>query len=172
MAYGQGRPMVDCLETDCKATIPQGTLDRILDTETLGRLEERFREESLNGADIEGLEKCKYCSYAMVFDVPKEVDKVFRCQNPDCMMEVCRQCGLDWGEDHLGVPCQEMERDEAMQARREYEEKMTLEVIRTCQKCKIPIQKIDGCNKMTCRCGQTMCYLCRKSRISYKHFCQ
>ncbi len=56
---------------------------------------------------------CKYCAWAVVFDVAKSVDKVFRCGNAHCEAVFCRECGLDWDEDHFGVPCHEMEADRA-----------------------------------------------------------
>ncbi|CAG8748729.1 1198_t:CDS:2, partial [Funneliformis caledonium] len=42
-----------------------------------------------------------------------------------------------------------------------------------CPKCHVSFTKADGCNKMTCRCGYVMCYLCRKDlrQESYAH-CQ
>jgi hypothetical protein len=38
--------------------------------------------------------------------------------------------------------------------------------------CRVPIEKIDGCNKVICRCGTKMCYICGCdiSDAGYNHF--
>lgn len=50
--------------------------------------------------------------------------------------------------------------------------------MRRCPRCqtafvkeKDPSGKNMYCNKMTCRCGLTMCYICRETDINYAHFC-
>ena len=48
---------------------------------------------------------------------------------------------------------------------------MTDAMIRACVKCGNRFFKEEGCNKMTCNCGQTMCYLCRQPiEKGYTHF--
>ena len=43
---------------------------------------------SLHLAEIDGLECCPYCPYAVIVDNPD--DKIFRCLNPECLKETCR----------------------------------------------------------------------------------
>lgn len=45
-------------------------------------------------------------------------------------------------------------------------------VLRTCSRCGLVFDKDEGCNKMTCRCMQTQCYVCRAEGIGYEHFCK
>ena len=52
---------------------------------------------------------------------------------------------------------------------------MTQARLRECHSCKTKFYKTEGCNKMVCRCGSFMCYLCREKidhKVGYKHFCQ
>ncbi len=49
-------------------------------------------------------------------------------------------------------------------------EAMSEGLIRECPKCKDRFFKMDGCNKMTCRCKQVMCYVCRRAITGYDHF--
>eukprot|EP00451_Oxyrrhis_marina_P008661 CAMPEP_0204321760 /NCGR_PEP_ID=MMETSP0469-20131031/8334_1 /ASSEMBLY_ACC=CAM_ASM_000384 /TAXON_ID=2969 /ORGANISM="Oxyrrhis marina" /LENGTH=593 /DNA_ID=CAMNT_0051303083 /DNA_START=21 /DNA_END=1798 /DNA_ORIENTATION=+ len=52
------------------------------------------------------------------------------------------------------------------------EEAISAASIRVCPECGLRFRKGDGCNKMTCRCGYRMCYVCREEVSSYSHFCQ
>ena len=49
-----------------------------------------------------------------------------------------------------------------MDVRKLIEEELSKIAIRPCPVCKTPIVKLDGCNKMTCKCGELMCYVCKK----------
>ncbi|KAK9695999.1 hypothetical protein K7432_012696 [Basidiobolus ranarum] len=92
---------------------------------------------------------------------------ILYCQNPRCGKCSCLSCGHEHKPLHR---CHEKEQDKL---RLYVEQAMADAVKRTCPKCQLSFTKSDGCNKMTCRCGYQMCYICRKDirQESYSHFC-
>ncbi|KAI9301843.1 hypothetical protein BJ944DRAFT_251988 [Cunninghamella echinulata] len=92
----------------------------------------------------------------------------FQCRNPSCGKLTCLKCMHVIRGLHS---CWENEKD----GLRLYVEKAMADAVkRTCPKCNVSFQKSDGCNKIVCQCGYTMCYVCRKDikKESYAHFCQ
>lgn len=167
-AFGQGKAALVCMSDGCDGTFPLSQLQKALPTNILEKYEDRVQEESLSLAQMDDFVRCPSCDFAAI--LPPE-DKVFKCQNPTCAKETCRYCKEEWSE-HFGLKCSEVEKSAQKDVRLSYEEKMTMAKIRKCPKCGCEFTKSDGCNKMTCRCGATMCYVCRKPNIGYNHFCQ
>lgn len=167
-AFGQGKATLTCLTDGCDGTFPLSQLKKALPTNILEKYEDRVKEESLLLAQMDDFVRCPSCDFAAI--LPPEV-KVFKCQNLSCAKETCRYCKEDWSE-HFGLRCNEVEKSAQKDVRLSYEEKMTMAKIRKCPKCGCEFTKSDGCNKMTCRCGMKMCYVCRKPNIGYNHFCQ
>ena len=165
--FGQGKALLTCMTSGCDSTFPVSQLQHCLPSNILSKYEDRVQEESLTLAQMEDLVKCPSCDYAAI--MPPD-DKVFKCQNPLCVKVTCRYCKEDWSE-HFGLPCKEVEKRDQKNVRLSYEEKMTMAKIRKCINCGCEFTKSDGCNKMTCRCGATQCYVCRKPQITYTHFC-
>lgn len=166
--FGQGKAMLSCMTSECDSTFPMSQLKKTLESNILSKYEDRLTEESLCLAEMDDLVRCPSCDFAAILP---SGDKVFKCQNMSCLKETCRFCKEDWKE-HFGLKCNEVEKKEEKNVRLSYEERMTMAKIRKCHKCGCEFTKSDGCNKMTCRCGTTMCYICRKPGISYGHFCQ
>ncbi|XP_069123508.1 uncharacterized protein [Argopecten irradians] len=166
--FGAGKADLKCMTSDCDASYPVAQLSKALPSSILSKYEDRVQEESLNLADLPGLVRCPHCDFAAVLDPGYPV---FRCANPACEKETCRHCQEPWS-DHIGKTCDQVEKKDEVKLRVQFEEKMTMAKIRTCHKCKAKFTKSEGCNKMTCRCGSKMCYICRKPNIDYNHFCQ
>ncbi len=82
-------------------------VNELLPPKDINRLHKRIQEENIRQgimnrftrkrcysflffhlAEIDGLECCPYCPYAVIVDNPD--DKIFHCLNPECMKETCR----------------------------------------------------------------------------------
>uniref|UniRef100_A0A7E5A0A9 RING-type domain-containing protein n=1 Tax=Panagrellus redivivus TaxID=6233 RepID=A0A7E5A0A9_PANRE len=84
----------------------------------------------------------------------------------------CRLCELPWNDDHFGQTCDEAALKIGVQKKQRDLERMASEaVMRKCHRCNLVFTKDEGCNKITCRCRATQCYICRAKDIDYTHFC-
>lgn len=71
---------------------------------------------------------------------------------------------------HIPLRCDQVEKSGETAMRKFIESRMSEAMLRTCANCNRKFYKTEGCNKMTCICGKTMCYLCRAPNIDYEHF--
>jgi TRIAD3 protein (E3 ubiquitin-protein ligase RNF216) len=151
----------------CKDSIPLSEIRRALPNDVIERYEYRQAQEAIVEAKIEGLVYCPFCN------IPYEVEKcvqVLDYQNPKCLKASCIKCK---NLNHLALHCEEVEEKFETAFRREFEERMKKSMIKECNICKVELIKEYGCNRVTCMCGNTMCYVC-KWAILYSdilHFC-
>ncbi|KAL4917619.1 hypothetical protein BDW62DRAFT_183505 [Aspergillus aurantiobrunneus] len=83
--------------------------------------------------------------------------KKFTCANVKCRRTSCITCQKQWRDPHV---CHE---PLLLDLRATVEAARTAAVKRTCPRCGLSFVKSSGCNKLTCTCGYSMCYLCRKA---------
>lgn len=83
--------------------------------------------------------------------------KRFICANPSCRRTSCITCQKPWRDPHV---CHE---PQLLDLRTTVEAARTAAVKRTCPRCGLSFVKSSGCNKLTCFCGYSMCYVCRKA---------
>ncbi|XP_024395711.1 uncharacterized protein [Physcomitrium patens] len=158
-----------CMDTSgCEEYFPWSEVKRALPSDVFAKYEQRQAEDAVVQAKLTGLVYCPFCN------MPWEVDpglRVLKCANERCQKQAsCVNCREP---SHIPLRCEEVERDSETSLRRTIEERMTEALIRECSACKAALLKSGGCNKVTCRCGQTMCYLCRQPiSPNYSHFCQ
>ncbi|CAK9201731.1 unnamed protein product [Sphagnum troendelagicum] len=158
-------PLV-CMDTEgCTESFPASEVRRALPAEILSKYEQRQAEDAVARAELPGLVYCPFCNTPWQVDPELRVLKCGACEKASCIL--CRD------PDHLPLRCEEVEKKTETSHRRRVEELMTKALIRECTKCRTELVKSDGCNKVRCRCGQYMCYVCRKPiEGNYKHFCQ
>ncbi|KAJ3976763.1 hypothetical protein EV361DRAFT_958414 [Lentinula raphanica] len=89
---------------------------------------------------------------------------------PSCLCEICTRCH----ENHKGMTC-----DERRRARNDQENNEELNAqwaektgVKRCPKCSLWIEKTEGCNHISCRCGAHICWRCMgifESTAIYQH---
>ncbi|KAL5119177.1 hypothetical protein ACEQ8H_002885 [Pleosporales sp. CAS-2024a] len=92
----------------------------------------------------------------------------FQCLSPSCSRASCLTCSAPWHDPHLCYSSQ------LTSLRLTLERATTDAVKRTCPQCNLGFVKSEGCNKLVCLCGYSMCYVCREGLADqgYSHFCQ
>ena len=96
----------------------------------------------------------------------------FQCRSTACGLSSCLRCLKFWRDPHI---CHE---SAALSLRATVESARTAALKRTCPRCSLAFIKESGCNKLTCICGYSMCYICRQGLgkgeggEGYRHFCQ
>ncbi|KAI0155027.1 hypothetical protein GGR57DRAFT_491923 [Xylariaceae sp. FL1272] len=165
---GMGKYELTCMSMDgCLAEFSRDQKNRFLDRKLETALDRIEQEAMLRMAGIENLETCPFCPYAAEYP-PVEMDKEFRCDNPQCQQVSCRLCRR---ETHIPKSCAEADEDRGLDARHILEEAMSDALIRRCNQCQSPFVKDEGCNKMRCsKCGTMMCDVCRQTIKDYTHF--
>lgn len=92
----------------------------------------------------------------------------FTCLSPACGRSSCLSCSAPWHDPHSCFTSQ------LTSLRLAIERATTDAIKRTCPNCNLSFVKSEGCNKLVCVCGYSMCYVCREGmqRQGYGHFCQ
>ena len=93
--------------------------------------------------------------------------RFYRCSNNGtvffcdlCLSSVCTSCNV---LAHDNITCEEY-KDLTSEGTKAFQQWKQRNDVRDCPKCKAPIQKLDGCNHMTCRnCNNDICWFCMAS---------
>ncbi|KAJ7184345.1 hypothetical protein C8R46DRAFT_1158688 [Mycena filopes] len=102
----------------------------------------------------------KYCK-------TPDCSQVYRCNTdataitcPSCFFTVCSSCDE---EGHQGISCEDkrLQSDPGEQERRN-DEWARANGVKRCPACSVWIEKTEGCNHMTCKCGAHICWVCMR----------
>lgn len=166
---GLGRHQLLCMDgSGCKAHFSRTERNRFLEPKLLSKLERSEQQAELKNAGLPNLASCPFCDFAAICS-PVEVDREFRCYNPDCERVTCRLCNLD---THIPLSCEDFKKENGLSERHVLEEARSAALIRQCPRCKTATIKEAGCNKVVCTCGGTICDFCGKdiTNEGYNHF--
>ncbi|TFK34049.1 hypothetical protein BDQ12DRAFT_727233 [Crucibulum laeve] len=140
-------------EANCRASISIPVIQRFLPVQQF--------KDLLEVAFVTYLEQhpqeFKYCTTA-------DCTQIYRCdtkkalQCPSCFSTICPACHE---EAHEGMTCEEhrVHRDPAEQDTLN-DEWASANGVKKCPQCRVFIQKTEGCNHMTCKCGAHICWRC------------
>ncbi|XP_043945361.1 E3 ubiquitin-protein ligase RNF216-like [Protopterus annectens] len=166
--FGSGQSELSCMDGSCTCSFTSSELEKVLPEDILSKYYERQAEEAVAAACKDELVRCVFCNFPALLDL--EVN-LFSCPNPRCRKETCRKCHVLW-KDHADMSCEEVAEKDEIKFRTNFEERMTAARVRKCHKCATSLIKCGGCNRLSCRCGAQLCYVCRAPINGYDHFCQ
>ncbi|KAF9485597.1 hypothetical protein BDN70DRAFT_988794 [Pholiota conissans] len=103
-------------------------------------------------------QELKYCTTPDCKQIYRRRSDKTLLKCPACFSTICPMCDE---EAHEGMTCQErrIHRDPGLQDRLT-EEFAREHGYKNCPQCRILIEKTEGCNHMTCKCGAHICWRC------------
>lgn len=146
---------IRCPDSKCGHILDEMILLSLLTEEELALYKKRVRVvEALQNPDKYTFCSTPNCEY--IFDIPMgSSDTMLTC--PSCKKPTCSLCKIPF---HTGLTCYEYQTytpDDYAICRALDEKKW-----RKCVKCRFWIEKNQGCNHITCKCGHQFCYVCTK----------
>ncbi|KAJ7273089.1 hypothetical protein C8J57DRAFT_265998 [Mycena rebaudengoi] len=140
-------------EATCGVPIPIPTIEKFLPTPQFHRL--------LEVAFVRHIEQhpqeLKYCKTADCTQVYRS-SAAGTATCPSCFLSICCACDE---EAHEGMTCEErkLHHDPGEQERRN-DAWARQNGVKRCPACSVWIERTEGCNHMSCRCGAHMCWVC------------
>ena len=145
-----------CATEDCEELLTLKDLQNLLSETERKKLAISALDEYVK----KNREIVKYCPTAdcgMVYRVSAEGRRFTCCA---CLAEICTSCQMQW---HDGLTCAMLKSEKQVEGRLQDWMMKDPSNRKICPICKTPIEKIDGCNHMTCSgCKSHMCWLCLK----------
>ena len=128
----------------------------------------RYQEILAENLSDNHIKLCPYCNYITILDEKHASMYQKKSRRSSRQWIVCHECKKEWcwscySPSHPSQTCQQFKNGEILldlwaETRRVDDQKRNAQ---RCPKCNIYIEKIDGCDHMTCtKCDSTFCYRC------------
>jgi hypothetical protein len=146
-------PLV-CPLPECRMEINMIDISERLEPADFARFEE-FAFNHFVQRNMEDMTCCPTPDCSYVFSKQGQIT-MFVC--PVCKHEYCLQCKCSY---HGGKSCEDYQRDKLYDpSDQAFIEFAKGAKYKTCARCKFWVEKSEGCDHMTCRCGYEFCYVC------------
>ncbi|EAS06981.2 IBR domain protein (macronuclear) [Tetrahymena thermophila SB210] len=143
-----------CPNSNCTLPINQQDLREVLNEIEIQRYE-KFSLQNYIDSNADEISWCPTpnCEYAFIIE--KDQNQL-NC--PKCNKSYCLNCKCDY---HNGQTCQEYKiSNNFTEEDQKFEQFVAGQKFKQCSKCKMWVEKNQGCDHMTCRCGYQFCYKC------------
>ena len=150
-------PLV-CLgdETACKIPISLPLIRRFMTPQAFQALVEAAFRSYLD----QHSQELKYCTTPDCQQIYRHSREIRILQCPSCFSSICSACD---DEAHEGLTCQQRRDQKNPSVQDRLFNGWADEHGKRCPECNSVIEKIDGCNHITCRCGAHLCWKCGKT---------
>jgi hypothetical protein len=147
-------PLV-CLgnETACKIPISLPLIRRFMTPQAF----QAFVEAAFRSYLDQHAQELKYCTTPDCQQIYRHSLEGRILQCPSCFSTICSACDE---EAHEGITCQESRDQKNSQLQDRLFNEWADENGKRCPGCRSVIEKTDGCNHITCRCGAHFCWRC------------
>ena len=152
-----GEHIIQCQMDGCKCKVPPSSIRQLCGDDVYNNLLKYMMDQQVSLADT--LTNCPNRNCGKPVDALNvRLCGVLKC--PACSYEFCSQCNE---ESHAPASCAEKSRWELLTGDERMNSRIFGENVKTCPKCKVIIEKNEGCNHMTCRrCHHEFCWKCMR----------
>lgn len=152
---GVGSAGVECPVPECKSRFSRHDVLRSVPAIDVMQMDEREHDRSMRTAMGDAIELRCVCGAAGIIQQNDLGSKVIPC--PRCHRQYCAKCGQ---AAHGDTPCATPKDKDADEKANAKTQAWIRNKTKQCPNCREAVEKNEGCNHVTCRCGHNWCFLC------------
>ncbi|KAJ3732932.1 hypothetical protein DFJ43DRAFT_267411 [Lentinula guzmanii] len=139
-------------ENNCTCPLPISLARQVLLADEFDSLAEAAFEAYIH----EHPNEFHYCPSPDCMQVYRPAPSGNTLQCPSCLLRICPQCHV---EQHDGFDCPDRDGGDHL-----FNEWIKTHNVKNCPSCKVPIERAEGCNHVTCiRCRTHICWVCMQT---------
>ena len=142
-----------CPITPCKLIVSAEIFKALLSPASYNKYLQYYRKSFVTENKCTRYCPAPDCNYAVISQSMKQADIICKCGFDFCYKKQCKY------RAHRPISCDILIEWYSKIGTDESDLWMKLNT-KSCPKCKVSIQKNDGCNHMTCMCKYEFCWLC------------